>query len=151
MVHEVRLDEMIGQMEAASHGVDDPFEALMVGVRAAVENFMANPSYLRINLRVGHAWGIKEVAPGISSVFEHAWQRTVDRMVPIFEAGIRRGLFYPDDPSIMARIANAHVQIQMARWLEDGERADLDTTFAAIEEQMRRSFCLRDAANDEGE
>jgi len=148
-VHEARLDELIGGMEAAAAGIDEPFDALMAGIRAAVERFMVHPDYLRINLREGHAWGLKEVKTGLPPVVEESWQRTVDWMVPIFEEGIRRGVFYPDAPALMARRANAHVQVQMASWLEDPEAAGAEETFAEIEEQMRRSFC-RPTGADEG-
>ena len=150
LVHEVRLDELIGQMEAASADIDDPFERLMAGVRAAVESFMVHPRYLQINLRGGHAWGIKKVKTELPRVVERSWQRTIDWMVPIFDEGIRRGVFYSDDSATMARTANAHVQVQLAIWLENSERGDLDETFAGIEEQMRRSFCRARAGADTG-
>lgn len=140
-VHEARLDEMLGQMEAASEGVDSPFEALMAGVRSAVLNFMAHPNYLRINLREGHAWGLKEIKSFLPPVVEESWQRTIDWMVPIFEEGIRRGVFHPDPPELMARRTNAHVQVQMASWLEDPDRMTPEETIADLEEQIRRSFC----------
>jgi AcrR family transcriptional regulator len=140
-VHEARLDEMIGQMEAASAGVDAPFDALMAGVRSAVLNFMAHPDYLRINLREGHAWGLKGVKSWLPPVVEESWQRTIDWMAPIFEEGIRRGVFHDDPPELMARRTNAHVQVQMASWLEDPERLTADETIADLEEQLRRAFC----------
>ncbi len=141
-VHEVRLRELIDAMQAAARDVDDPFEALMSGVRAAVEQFALHPSYLRINLREGHAWGLRTVQPSLPPAVEESWHRTIDWMVPIFEEGIRRGVFHPDPPELMARRANAHVQVQMASWLEDEDRTGIDEVFEDLREQMRRSFCV---------
>lgn len=140
-VHEARLDAMLGGMEAASAGLDEPFEALVAGVRSAVENFIAHPNYLRINLREGHAWGLREIKPLLPRVVEAAWRRTIDWMVPIFEEGIRRGVFHPDPPELMARRTNAYVQVQMATWLEDPERMTPEETMADLERQLRRAFC----------
>lgn len=145
-VHETRLDALLGGMETAAEGVDDPFEALIAGVRAAVEYFALHPDYLRINLREGHAWGLREVKPRQPRAVERAWQRTLDWMVPLFAEGIRRGVFHADPPELMARRANAHVQVQMAHWLEEGGARSVDETLSDLEEQMRRAFCRTRAA-----
>ncbi|MAG33798.1 MAG: hypothetical protein CL908_23200 [Deltaproteobacteria bacterium] len=148
-VHEVRLEELNDRMQASAQGIGQPFDALMAGVRAAVENFMVHPNYLRINLREGHAWGLKEIKTPLPPAVEKSWHRTLDWMVPIFEEGIRRGVFYPDSPPLMARRTNAHVQVQMASWLEDPERLSAEDTIAELEEQMRRSFCRPTSAREE--
>jgi hypothetical protein len=129
-------------MQASAVGIDPPFAALMAGVRAAVENFMVHPDYLRINLREGHAWGLKEIKTALPPVVELSWRRTLEWMIPIFEEGIRRREFHPDPPELMARRTNAHVQVQMASWLEDPERWSAEEMLSDLEEQLRRSFCL---------
>lgn len=141
-VHETRLNALVEEMIAASDGHEAPFDALMAGVRAAAENFMMHPDYLRINLREGHAWGLREIKSSLPAVVERSWRRTLDWMVPLFEAGIRQGVFYPDSPAMMARRTNAHVQVQMASWLENPEASGAEETLSDLEEQMRRSFCL---------
>jgi AcrR family transcriptional regulator len=140
-VHEARLSELLERTIAASRGRERPFEQLLAGVRAAVDHFMLHPSYLRMHLRDGHAWGLRGAMTTRSAAIGRWWSRAVEWMVPIFEAGIRRGEFHADDPALMARRANALVQVQMASWLEgDGVRG-AEATLADLGEQLRRAFC----------
>jgi AcrR family transcriptional regulator len=145
-VHEVRLAELIERTIGASRGAAGPFEALRAGVRAAAQHFMLHPNYLRMHLRDGHAWGVGDAITTRPKAIASSWGEAIAWMIPIFEEGIRRGDFFADPPALMARRANALVQVQMASWLEEPEARSEERTLEDLDEQLRRAFCAREPA-----
>jgi len=139
-IHETRLRDILRRAVRVAVGHNDPLEALLLGVRAYVEFFVLHPNYLRMHLRDGHAWGLGQAAAPDGDRAD-AWSDGVAMLAALFARGAEQGVFYRDDPRLMARMMIAMQQVQLASWLDDGGRRDPEALLADIEIQVHRSFC----------
>lgn len=138
-IHEAGDAELLRRAAASVRGVDDPWQALLSGVRAYALYFLEHPDFLRMQLREGLAWGSESVAAG-SRERSHAWRSGVEMLTTAFARCIERGLFVQRDPRLLARMMVAMQQVELAHWLEGGMREPKAAVLAEIEAQLERSF-----------
>lgn len=146
-LHEARLRELLDRSTGIARDLHDPLDMLVAGVRAYVEYFLDHPDYLRIHLGEGTSWGMPVHGRSIRAA---AWEEGHAMQERLFGRGIEAGVFYPDEPSRLARTMVAMQQVRLADWLAGGMREDPDEIIAGMEIQLRRAFCRRpeDRADD---
>jgi hypothetical protein len=137
-VHETRNREILERSAAAAAEASGPLEALFAAVEASVGFFVGHPDYLRIHLRGGHAWGL---AGARSRSQAHAWDEGIDLYSEIFERGIAAAAFHPGSPRLLARMAIAVQQVQLADWVEQGMQQAPAELVADMHTRLRRAFC----------
>jgi AcrR family transcriptional regulator len=139
-VHELRNREILARSATAAAEASEPVEALLAAVGASVGFFVAHPDYLRIHLRGGHAWGLAG-AGSRSRSQAHAWEEGIDLYAGIFERGIAQGAFHPGSPRLLARMAIALQQVQLAEWVEQDMQQAPAELVADMHARLRRAFC----------
>lgn len=139
-VHEARNREILARSAAAAAEVPGAVQGLLAAVAASVGFFVAHPDYLRIHLRGGHAWGLA-AAGGRSRSQAHRWEEGIELYAAIFERGIAEGAFHPGSPRLLARMAIAMQQVQLADWVEQGMRQAPAELVADVHARLRRAFC----------
>ena len=137
-LHEMRLRELVKRSGEAARDRETPLARLVAGVRAYVEYFLAHPDYLRIHLREGTSWGMPVHG---SSPRAKAWEEGHAMQVKLFEQGIAKGTFYPDEPARLANTLAAMQQVRLADWIAGGIREDPEEIISSMEIQLRRAFC----------
>ena len=139
-VQRVRAHELIDCVTEASRSADGPAAALESGVRAHVGFLFEHPHYLRLQLQANVAWGIGPM----DGQFADPWQLGVGRFADIVAAGIEAGVFYEGDAAEMSRMAQAIIQVQLAKVIEM-DAPDRDAIADGILLQLRR-LLYRDVA-----
>lgn len=117
----------------------DLLDAMLAGLAALVEFFLAHPDYLRLVLREEKAWA---VGPKRTSTEQTVmWREGIKGTVMAMRQGIAEGLLVDDDPEAMARTWVAIQQSHLGYWLEDGGRARPAEVVARLQRQFLRAFC----------
>src|SRR5262245_60015299 len=114
---------------------DDPLARLAGGVRGYVDFLLAHPSFLRIHLREGRAWGL-EPRNGDAE----GWRVGLGRFAAILRAGIEQGLFHAGDPDFLALLGAAVMQVHMAH-IARAEPKDAEALTNEILVQLHRLYC----------
>lgn len=128
-------------------------KAMLAGIEASVEYFIAHPSFLQVILREEAAW---TVGPRRGNAQQMAlWTEAAKQTVMAMEMGIAEGTFVDEDPVAMARTWTAVHQAHLGYWLETGRKQTAAEVNARLRRQLMRSFCrpeavARELADDQG-
>ena len=146
-IQEYRGTELLAVPRAAAIAAwerrGDLIDAMLAGLAALVELFLAHPAYLRLVLREEKAWA---VGPGRTYVEQTAmWYEGLEGTVAGMRQGIADGVIVDDDPETMARSLLAMQQAHLGYWLEDGMRASAAEVVARLQRQFMRAFCTPEA------
>jgi len=142
-VQRVRGEGIVAQIaEAMDAAADEPLARLEGGVRGYVDFLLAHPSFLRIHLREGRAWGIEPQSGGE----REGWRVGLGRFAAILRDGIEQGVFHDGDPDFMALLGAAVMQVHMAH-IAVATRKDADALTSEILSQLHRLFCEPGAGN----
>lgn len=117
-VMRVRATEFVQLAGAAMEGVDDAIERVRRGVVAYVEFLLAHEAWLRIHLRGRIAWSMKPQGKDAAA----AWRQGLDDYARVIQEGQQQGVFCEGDAMELAILAQAVMQVQMARAIERKER-----------------------------
>jgi AcrR family transcriptional regulator len=139
-VHEARNREILARSARAIADAAGPLEQLLAAARASLEFFVAHPDYLRIHLRGGHAWGL-DAAGGRSRSHAHARDEGIVLYTENLQSGISAAVFHPGSPRLLARMAIAMQQVQLADWVERGMQRDPAALVEDMHAWLRRSLC----------
>jgi AcrR family transcriptional regulator len=134
-VQRVRGEGIVAEIAAGIDAAgDDPLARLAGGVRGYVDFLLAHPSFLRIHLREGRAWGL-EPRDGDAA----GWRRGLGRFADILRAGMAQGLFHAGDADFLARLGAAVMQVHMAHIARATPR-DAEALVGEILVQLHRLF-----------
>jgi AcrR family transcriptional regulator len=134
-VQRVRGEGIVAEISLGIDGAgDDPLARLAGGVRGYVDFLLAHPSFLRIHLREGRAWGL-EPRDGDAA----GWRRGLGRFADILRAGMAQGLFHEGDADFLARLGAAVMQVHMAHIARATPR-DAEALVSEILVQLHRLF-----------
>lgn len=136
-----RASAFIDATATAMAGASDPVERVDRGVRAYVAFLFEHENWLRIHLRTRVAWSFRPSDDEAAA----AWQQGHDDYAKVLADGIAAGVFYDGDPQEMSIMAQAIMQVQVARAAEHGVE-DPDAVADTIMVQLRRLLC-RPGAN----
>ena len=136
-VQRVRGEGIVAQIAEGIDAADDgPLARLEGGVRGYVEFLLAHPSFLRIHLREGRAWGLEPQSGGE----REGWRLGLGRFAAILSKGMEQGLFHQGDPDFLALLGAAVMQVHMAH-IAGATRQDADALTSEILLQLQRLFC----------
>lgn len=136
-VQRVRSEGFVAQIaEAMDAAGDEPLARLEGGVRGYVDFLLAHPSFLRIHLREGRAWGIEPRNGGE----REGWRAGLGRFAAILRAGMERGVFHHGDPDFLAQLGAAVMQVHVAH-IARATQKDADALTSEIVLQLHRLFC----------
>lgn len=134
-----RLGELMTAVRPAGRGAD-ALDRMLLAIEGYVAFHMAHPHYLRMHLREGNAWSVRE---GLRTEEQaEAWSRGQASMARTFRDGIRAGLFVDDDPVRMARTTNALHQVALTMWIEGGMKESTEQLLGGVRAQFIRAFCV---------
>jgi AcrR family transcriptional regulator len=122
-VHESRGRAFFARVEAALAPAPPAREAIARGVRAFVEFLLDHADYFRMDLREGRSWAVGDVEAS------PAFQAGIRLWTELMRRGIAEGVFYDEDPGLMATTAFGLMQMQLAYLLD------------RITLQLERAFC----------
>ncbi len=135
-VQRVRGEGIVSRIAEGIEGApDDPLARLAGGVRGYVDFLLAHPSFLRIHLREGRAWGL-EPRNGDAE----GWRTGLGRFAAILRAGMELGLFHAGDPDFLALLGAAVMQVHMAH-IARATPKDAEALTNEILVQLHRLFC----------
>jgi len=128
-VHRTRQAEL-GRfgVEAESSGLE-PREAILIALRQAVEFLVMHPSYLRIHLNEGYAWGLPEAIAAHSQAGARSFLEGVGALERVIARGVEQGIFRARSVRRTARTLVMMKQIHLAAWIDEGERASASEVF----------------------
>jgi len=118
-VMRVRATEFLEQTAAAIEGVDDPLEQIRCGITAYVAFLLEHEDWLQIHLRGRIAWSFRPRGENAAD----AWAEGLDGYARVIAKGQEQGVFVEGDPAELSMLAQALMQVQMARAMELEERA----------------------------
>jgi AcrR family transcriptional regulator len=135
-VQRVRGEGIVAEM---TQGIDaapnEPLAQLAGGVRGYVDFLLAHPSFLRIHLREGRAWGL-----GPRNGEAEDWRAGLGRFTAILRAGMEQGVFYEGDPGFLALLGAAVMQVHMAH-IAQATAQDAEALANEILVQLHRLYC----------
>ena len=135
-VQRVRGEGIVARIaEAIDTAEDGPLARLAGGVRGYVDFLLAHPSFLRIHLREGRAWGLE---PRNGSA--EGWRTGLGRFADILRAGMEQGLFHEGDPDFLALLGAAVMQVHMAH-IARATPKDAEAMTSEILVQLHRLYC----------
>jgi AcrR family transcriptional regulator len=133
-LHETRGRQFLAQLEPALLSSEPPLVCLRRAVEAFVAYLVTHRDYLRVDLREGRSWAIGDVQAS------RAFQAGIELWTRLVERGIAEGVFYPEDPRLMATTAFAIMQVQLACLLEAGEPPQIARISERITRQLERAL-----------
>ena len=135
-VQRVRGEGIVARIAEGIDGADDgPLARLAGGVRGYVDFLLAHPSFLRIHLREGRAWGLEPLGGDAEG-----WHTGLGRFAEILRAGMEQGLFHEGDPDFLAMLGAAVMQVHMAH-IARAKPQDAEALTNEILVQLHRLFC----------
>lgn len=142
-VQRVRGEGIVAEIaQGIDAAPDDPLSQLAAGVRGYVDFLLAHPSFLRIHLREGRAWGLEPFDGGEAEGLRAGLGRFAD----ILRAGMERGLFHEGDPGFLALLGAAVMQVHMAH-IARATRSDAEALTSEILVQLHRLYCKPGVGN----
>jgi AcrR family transcriptional regulator len=133
-VQQTRGAELFEAVAAALGATDGPAERLAAGVRAYVDFLAAHPRYLRLLLRLAHAWALPP-----TDASERGWSDGVAMFAALLRDGIEQGIFADGDPQLLAQMGIAVMQVALAR-LANGHAAEPSQVADEILLALRRLY-----------
>jgi AcrR family transcriptional regulator len=131
-----RASDFMAAMRAALAGDDGPLARVGRGVSAYSEFLFDHEDWLRIHLRTRIAWAFRPADEATAL----QWRQGHEDFARVLSEGIELGVFYAGDAEEMAILAQAIMQVQVARAVERGEQ-DPAAVADAIMLQLRRLLC----------
>lgn len=135
-LHEARGADFLAQVSAALAEPVGARESLRLGVHAFVDFLVRHPDYFRVDLREGRSWAIGDVEAS------PAFQSGIKNWTALMRRGIAEGVFFSEDPEVMAVTAFGVMQVQLAAWLAKPGKPDAARIAERIAVQLERALCL---------
>jgi AcrR family transcriptional regulator len=138
-VQRVRGEGIVARIgEGIDQAGEDPLERLSGGVRGYVDFLLDHPSFLRIHLREGRAWGL-----GPADGEAEGWRTGLGRFARILRDGMEAGVFHAGDADFLALVGASVMQVHMAHIVGRSEQ-DAEALADEILVLLHRLFCRPD-------
>jgi len=124
---------------AAFQRHNDVLDAMLEGLAALVEYFVAHPDYLRIVLSEEKSWAAGPIRGTATQAA--MWKQGMSGSEEGMRFGIASGLIVDEDPALMARTLVAMQQAHLGYWLESGGSESAVEVIARLRRQFLRTFC----------
>lgn len=133
-----RLGALMQQVGRAVLGATDAFGRVRAGLEGYLRFHMANPEFLRLQLRERVPWGTTDELRTPEQT--RAWEAGLQMLIAAFEEGMKGGDFRPDDAELCARTATAMSQVRLALWEGRGMSELPDQVAGEAMQQFVRTF-----------
>lgn len=140
-IHESRGQEFLARIDVALDPPPPAREAITRGVDAFVEFVVDHADYFRMDLREGRSWAVGDVEAS------PAFQAGIRLWTELMRRGIAEGVFYDEDPGLMATTAFGLMQMQLAYLLARGGDPDRKAIADRIALQLERALCRPELAD----
>ena len=141
-VQRVRGEGIVAEIaESIDAAPNEPLAQLAGGVRGYVDFLLAHPSFLRIHLREGRAWGLEPRGGDAEG-----WRAGLGRFAAILRAGTQQGLFHEGDPDFLALLGAAVMQVHMSH-IARATSQDAEALTSEILVQLHRLYCKPGASS----
>lgn len=137
----LQQDRLGALMQAVAGSIStarDPLERLRSGIEGYLRFHMANPEFLRVQLREGIPWGTTDELRTPEQT--RAWEAGLQMMISAFAEGMHEGLFVEDDPELCARTATAMSQVRLVLWIDREMKEHADDVARSAMLQLVRTF-----------
>ncbi|MEX1364531.1 MAG: helix-turn-helix domain-containing protein, partial [Nannocystaceae bacterium] len=133
-----RLELLMRQVGAQMLGATDAFGRVRAGLEGYLRFHMANPEFLRLQLRERVPWGTTDDLRTPEQT--RAWEAGLQMMIASLSEGMDHGVFRRDDPELCARTATAMSQVRLALWQGRGMNEPPDEVAREAMLQLVRTF-----------
>jgi AcrR family transcriptional regulator len=135
-VQRVRGEGIVSEIaQSIDAAPNEPLAQLAGGVRGYVDFLLAHPSFLRIHLREGRAWGLEPRGGDAEG-----WRAGLGRFAAILRAGMEQGLFHEGEVDFLALLGAAVMQVHMAH-IARATAKDAEALTSEILVQLHRLYC----------
>jgi len=118
-----RMNELVDAVRAATAATTSPLERLLVGARAQLEFFAANPNFLALHVKEGLSWatamGGGEAGRGGQRM---AWRAGIEMLTQGVKDAVRAGELSHANPSIVAGLMISALQVWLTDWVVGGRK-----------------------------
>ncbi len=134
-MHESRGTAFLSRIQNALAELSPARDAMERAVLAFVDFLVQHTDYFRVDLREGRSWAIGDVeaSPSFRVAFNR-WRELMCR-------GIEEGVFFDEDPELMATTAFGIMQVQLAVRLAQADEPDVRSIAEQISIQLERALC----------
>lgn len=137
-VHQLRTSEILrDSLDGLPQG-EGALALLEHGVLAYVRYQLANPGYLRLTLREGATWTMRQSMHLPEQL--DAWDQGFAMAEQTFAAGVAAGEFVDEPPALHARHMIALLQVLLGVWLDDGMAEPPEDVVARARRLLVRAF-----------
>lgn len=133
-----RLAALMQQVGRAVLEATDAFGRVRAGLEGYLRFHMANPEFLRLQLRERVPWGTTDELRTPEQT--RAWEAGLQMLIAAFEEGMKGGDFRRDDAELCARTATAMSQVRLALWEGRGQGQPSDEVATEAMQQFVRTF-----------
>jgi AcrR family transcriptional regulator len=141
-IHETRIREFLDCIRAARDAHDETLASHLAVLRLGAQYFLDRPEFLLMCCRAGFGWAVRfpPSTPGIE-----LWSEGTSIPRELFARGIAEGIYFDDDPELMARKMLALKQADLTYWVDQGMKIPHEVVLDRLESQFIRAFCIRDS------
>jgi AcrR family transcriptional regulator len=129
-LHAERMEALLAEVRAATHGVASPLERLLTGVAAVARFLTEHDTYLDLNVRAEFNWASD--ASGGRGVQRTVWSAGLGMIAAAIEAPIAAGEAQVIRPNVAAGMVVSGLQV----WLSDWVRSGRDRQPAVVIDEM---------------
>ena len=143
-VHKRRLDVLMSDITQALRDAGDiaPLDQLLLAHGLHTRFHMEHVQYLRMHLQDRIVWSSSE---GLRCEEQQvAWEAGLRMMIRSLKRGRKEGSIVDEDPELLARSALALQQVQLALWVDQGMKHDVQKVVGTLQRQLLRMLCPAD-------
>jgi AcrR family transcriptional regulator len=133
-----RLAALMQDVGTAVLAATDAFGRVRAGLEGYMRFHMANPAFLRLQLRERVPWGTTDELRTPEQT--RAWETGLQMLMASVAEGMRDGTLRPDDPELCARMATAMSQVRLALWVGRDMAEDPGAVAREAMRQFVRTF-----------
>ncbi|MEM9457092.1 MAG: TetR/AcrR family transcriptional regulator [Myxococcota bacterium] len=133
-----RLGALMQQVGGAVLRATDAFGRVRAGLEGYLRFHMANPEFLRLQLRERVPWGTTDELRTPEQT--RAWEAGLQMLIAALDEGMKGGDFRRDDAELCARTATAMSQVRLALWEGRGMSESPDQVAGEAMQQFVRTF-----------
>jgi AcrR family transcriptional regulator len=133
-----RLAALMQQVGTQVMAASDAFDRVRAGLEGYLRFHMAQPQFLRVQLRERVPWGTTDELRTPEQT--RAWELGLEMLMASVREGMREGMFRVDDAELCARMATAMGQVRLALWVGRDMQEDPDDVAREATRQFVRTF-----------
>ncbi|MEW5808728.1 MAG: TetR/AcrR family transcriptional regulator [Actinomycetota bacterium] len=116
-----RMNELVDAVRVASATATSHLERILIGARAEVEFFAANPNYLALHVKEGLSWATAMNGGDAGRGGQRmTWRVGLDMLTQGVQTAMDAGELRPTKPTIVAGLIISALQVWLTDWFVSG-------------------------------